>query len=89
MNVEYGGFLNDIIDSLSDKKIKTLFKENITTPLSSIILTEIYPYVYLSLMMVVISFLLIVSMFILLIRHFQMLNTINYLGGEQRLYTPT
>ena len=44
-------------------QLKELFK-----PLVSLIVQEIYPYIYLSLMFVIISFLLILGIFYLLLR---------------------
>lgn len=54
-----------LILSRDDVKIqlKDLFK-----PLVSLIVQEIYPYIYLSLMFVIISFLLILGIFYLLLR---------------------
>ena len=45
------------------KELKELFK-----PLVSLIVQEIYPYIYLSLMFVIMSFLLILGIFYLLVR---------------------
>lgn len=45
------------------KELKELFK-----PLVSLIVQEIYPYIYLSLIFVIISFLLILAIFYLLMR---------------------
>jgi len=45
------------------KELKELFK-----PLVSLIIQEIYPYIYLSLIFVIISFLLILGIFYLLMR---------------------
>jgi len=45
------------------KELKELFK-----PLVSLIVQEIYPYIYLSLIFVLISFLLILGIFYLLVR---------------------
>jgi hypothetical protein len=45
------------------KELKELFK-----PLVSLIFQEIYPYIYLSLIFVIISFLLILGIFYLLVR---------------------
>jgi len=45
------------------KELKELFK-----PLISLIIQEIYPYIYLSLIFVIISFLLILGIFYLLLR---------------------
>jgi hypothetical protein len=46
------------------KEIKEIFK-----PLVSLLVQEIYPYVYLSLIFVIISFLLILGIFYLLMRN--------------------
>ena len=46
------------------KELKELFK-----PLVSLIVQEIYPYIYLSLVFVIISFLLILGIFYLLLRN--------------------
>ena len=43
--------------------------KKIITPLTNIILIEIYPYIYLSLIFVLISFLLHLGIFILLLRN--------------------
>lgn len=43
--------------------------KNLMTPLIQAILVEIYPYIYLSLIFVIISFLLHLGIFILLIRN--------------------
>ena len=45
------------------QEIKNLFK-----PIISLLLQEIYPYIYLSLLLVVISFFLVLGIFILLLR---------------------
>jgi len=45
------------------RELKELFK-----PLVSLIVQEIYPYIYLSLLFVIISFLLILAIFYLLLR---------------------
>ena len=43
--------------------------KNITNPLIDIILKEIYPYIYISIIFVFISFLLILGIFIILMRN--------------------
>jgi hypothetical protein len=48
------------------KELKNLFK-----PIISLILEEIYPYVYLSLLLVVISFFLVLGIFIMLIKSYK------------------
>lgn len=67
---------SEVLNITNDKKFKIFFKETITAPLSSFILGEIYPYVYLSIIFVIISFLLILSIFILMVRQFNILNII-------------
>lgn len=74
MSDQDNGFIDVVLNLTRDKKFKQFFKETVTTPLSSIILNEIYPYVYLSIIFVIISFLLILSIFVLLIRQFNFLN---------------
>jgi hypothetical protein len=55
------------------KEMKELFK-----PIISVIVQEIYPYIYLSLLFVIISFLLILGIFYLLLRNnIKMLNLNN------------
>jgi len=46
------------------KEVKELFK-----PLVSLLVQEIYPYIYLSLIFVIISFLLILGIFYLILRN--------------------
>jgi hypothetical protein len=48
------------------KELKNLFK-----PIVSLILEEIYPYVYLSLLLVIISFFLVLGIFIMLIKSYK------------------
>ena len=45
------------------KELKNLFK-----PIISLILEEIYPYIYLSLLLVVISFFLVLGIFFMLVK---------------------
>lgn len=66
-------YTKQILKITNDKKFKTFFKDNFTSPLSSFILTELYPYVYLSIILVIISFLLILSIFVLLFKQFNFL----------------
>lgn len=78
--------MEQIYNLTNDRKFKAFFKNNFTTPLSSLILNEIYPYVYLSIILVVISFLLILSIFVMLIRQFNFLNVlINNTKGDVHL----
>ncbi len=46
------------------KELKNLFK-----PIINLILEEIYPYIYLSLLLVVISFFLVLGIFIMLVKN--------------------
>ena len=67
--------MKDMKDKISDyclefikkdevkKELKNLFK-----PIISLILEEIYPYIYLSLLLVVISFFLVLGIFFMLIK---------------------
>jgi len=52
---------------LKREDVKTELK-HLMTPLIDLILNEIYPYIYLSLIFVIISFLLHLGIFILLLR---------------------
>lgn len=70
------GYMEQIYNITNDAKFKMFFKNNFTSPLSILILNEIYPYVYLSMILVIISFLLILSIFVLLIRQFNFLNVL-------------
>lgn len=60
-----------IIDECVSVLKKTEIKQeivNLFTPVVSLILKEVYPYIYLALILVVISFLLILGIFIILLR---------------------
>jgi len=54
------------------KEIKNMFQ-----PILDIVLQEIYPYIYLSLLFVIISFLLILAIFIILLQNSRKFKTIN------------
>lgn len=56
-------FLDFIKKDEVKKELKNLFK-----PVINLILEEIYPYIYLSLLLVVISFFLVLGIFIMLIK---------------------
>lgn len=65
-------FLNDCLNLLMREDIKENIKEAlypIIQPIITILLSEIYPYIYISLVFVFISFLLHLGIFILLIRN--------------------
>ena len=55
------------IDFIKRDEVKQEIK-NIFKPIISVLLQEIYPYIYLSLLLVVISFFLVLGIFILMSR---------------------
>jgi hypothetical protein len=60
--------IQECLEVLGREDVKEEIK-NITKPLIDIILKEIYPYIYISIIFVVISFLLILGIFIILMRN--------------------
>lgn len=60
--------INECISIMKRDDVKSEFK-TLLTPLIDLILIQIYPYLYLSLMFVLISFLLHLGIFILLMRN--------------------
>jgi hypothetical protein len=60
--------IQECFDILGRDDVKQEIK-NITRPLIDIILKEIYPYIYISIIFVFISFLLILGIFIILMRN--------------------
>ena len=60
-------FTKSCIDVLKREDVRTELK-HVMKPLIDIILIDIYPYIYLSLIVVVISFMLHLGIFILLLR---------------------
>jgi len=60
-------FIDQCLLILTREDVKLQLKE-LFKPLVSLIVQEIYPYIYLSLMFVIISFLLILGIFYLLLR---------------------
>ena len=60
-------FIDQCLIILSREDVKIQLKE-LFKPLVSLIVQEIYPYIYLSLMFVIMSFLLILGIFYLLLR---------------------
>lgn len=60
--------INQCLNILKREDVKAEIK-NLITPLVDMILIEIYPYIYLSLIFVLISFLLHLGIFILLLRN--------------------
>lgn len=59
---------NACIDILNRNDIKCKIKE-FFSPVIDLVLLEIYPYIYLSLIFIIICFLLILGIFILLMRN--------------------
>ena len=60
-------FIDQCLSILNREDVKIQLKE-LFKPLVSLIVQEIYPYIYLLLMFVIISFLLILGIFYLLLR---------------------
>jgi hypothetical protein len=60
-------FITEVVKLCKRDDVKSEFK-NLMRPLIGILLQEIYPYIFLSLLFVVIAFLLILGIFILLLR---------------------
>ena len=65
--------IQECLEVLGREDVKDEIK-NITKPLIELILKEIYPYIYISIIFVLISFLLILGIFVILLR-----NKINFL----------
>ena len=61
-------FINECFDVLKREDVKYEIKK-IFHPLLEMILQYLYPYIYLSLVFVIISFLLILGIFILMLRN--------------------
>ena len=66
--------IDECIEVLNRKEVKHEFKK-MMAPLIELILKDIYPYIYLSVVFVVLSFLLILGIFILLLRNKQFIKT--------------
>ena len=60
--------INECISVLHKEEVKQEFKE-LMKPLVEMLIQEIYPYIFLSIIFVIISFLLILGIFILLLRN--------------------
>ena len=60
--------INECISIMKRDDIKSELK-TLLTPLLELIIIEIYPYIYLSLIFVIISFLLHLGIFVLLLRN--------------------
>jgi len=65
--------INECLNVLHRKEVKEEFKE-LMRPLIDMLIKEIYPYIFLSIIFVFISFLLILGIFILLLRNKNFLN---------------
>jgi len=61
-------FICECLLFIKRKDVKDELK-NIIRPFINLLLSELYPYVYLSLMFIIIAFLLILGIFILLLRY--------------------
>ena len=60
--------IDECLEVLNRKEVKREFKK-MMAPLIELLLKDIYPYIYLSVIFVVLSFLLILGIFILLVRN--------------------
>ena len=69
--------LNECLNVFKREDVKDEIKE-IMKPVIDMFLKEIYPYIYLSLIFVIISFLLILGIFLILVRTKTLLNIIKY-----------
>ena len=61
-------FINECIKILKKKEVKDELKA-LMRPMIDMIMIEVYPYILLSLLFVIISFLLILGIFVLLLRN--------------------
>lgn len=68
-------FINEILNIFHREDVKDEIKE-VMRPVIDMLLKEIYPYIYLSLIFVIISFLLILGIFLILVRSKFLLNII-------------
>ena len=77
--------VQECLEILGRDDVKSEIK-NITRPLIDIILREIYPYIYISIIFVFISFLLILGIFIILMRNKFKIPNLSYgFGNLKRL----
>ena len=67
--------IEELITLINRDDIKNEIKE-VMRPVIDMLLKEIYPYIYLSLIFVVISFLLILGIFLILVRSKLLLNLV-------------
>ncbi len=68
-------FINEILKIFHREDVKNEIKD-VMRPVIDMLLKEIYPYIYLSLIFVIISFLLILGIFLILVRSKFLLNII-------------
>ena len=68
-------FVKEILKIFDREDVKDEIKE-VMRPVIDMLLKEIYPYIYLSLIFVIISFLLILGIFLILVRSKFLLNII-------------
>ena len=61
-------FIAECLDVLDRKDVKEHFKD-LMKPIIELLLKDLYPYIFLSIIFVFISFLLILGIFILLLRN--------------------
>jgi hypothetical protein len=66
-------FIQKCLNLLKREDIKKEVKDFIK-PLIDLILQEIYPYIYISVLFVAVSFLLILGIFLLLMRNYKYIN---------------
>tara|TARA_B100001059_G_C17820611_1_gene578042 strand:+ start:892 stop:1137 length:246 start_codon:yes stop_codon:yes gene_type:complete len=74
--------IEELITLINRDDIKNEIKE-VMRPVIDMLLKEIYPYIYLSLIFVVISFLLILGIFLILVRSKLLLNLVK----QKKIYT--
>jgi hypothetical protein len=74
--------IEELINLINRDDIKNEIKE-VMRPVIDMLLKEIYPYIYLSLIFVVISFLLILGIFLILVRSKLLFNLVN----KKKIYT--
>ena len=74
--------IEELINLINRDDIKNEIKE-VMRPVIDMLLKEIYPYIYLSLIFVVISFLLILGIFLILVRIKLLYNLLN----KKKIYT--
>ena len=67
--------IEECLNTLKRDDVKEEIKE-LMTPVIDMVLKEIYPYIYLSIIFVIISFLLILGIFLILVRSKLILNLI-------------